>query len=103
MTTRFKVIYFKAHPKYDAIDHNYDIAVAKIRGNFFSNPNLKAVKLPEPCSKECCEVCPGTVVKVAGYGLTEKYTSSDYLLKIEQTIGSKDTCEEMWESKIHAA
>lgn len=48
---------------------DYDVAVIRVDDGFPLEgfPNVSPTVLPAPCSTECCDVCPGTEIRVAGW------------------------------------
>lgn len=66
---------YHLHPQYRRIQlttgqiiWDYDVAVMRVAGNLLQGfPNIEPSILPTSCDQNCCGVCVGTEVKLAGW------------------------------------
>ena len=83
------------HPNFGTNVLDFDVAILEAEEPFDS-PIIVPASLPEPCFEECCDTCPSTIVRVAGWGFTENEIIPDELLQIKQSIMDSTECENFW-------
>lgn len=106
--TLFFVDAYTNHPLYRRIGlgtgqriWDYDVSVIQISATTpLEGTFIRPTVLPPPCVDECCGVCEGTVITLAGWGRTHLGTIPINLQMLNQTIVNHADCGPFWENQI---
>lgn len=98
----FPVIKYTLHPKYDIITWDYDVMILEVLRAFENFPFVQPVPLSKLCLTECCDVCPPTTIRAAGWGIYNMETGQlpTLLQEITQNIMSNEECNLQWDKEI---
>ncbi|NXW11611.1 GRAK protein, partial [Fregetta grallaria] len=85
----FKVMYYFPNPQFCSSSKENDIMLLKLNGIAKLNKYVQLLPLPDSCE----DIKPGTMCKVAGWGVTSSGKPSKYLQKTTLKIVGRKSCE----------
>ncbi|NWH46990.1 GRAA protein, partial [Fregata magnificens] len=85
----FKVMQYFPNPQFDRSSRENDIMLLKLHGTAKLNKYVQLLPLPDSCE----DIKPGTMCKVAGWGVTSSGKPSKYLQQTTLKIVDRKSCE----------
>ncbi|XP_050768740.1 granzyme A-like [Gymnogyps californianus] len=85
----FKVMHYFPNPQFDRSSKENDIMLLKLNGIAKLNKFVQLLPLPDSCE----DIEPGTMCKVAGWGVTSSGKPSKYLRKTTLKIVGRKSCQ----------
>ncbi|NXY44795.1 GRAK protein, partial [Ceuthmochares aereus] len=92
----FKVMHYFPHPQFGSSSKENDIMLLKLNGIAKLNKYVQLLPLPDSCE----DIKPGTICKVAGWGVTSSGKPSKYLRETTLKTVSRKRCEKKYENSI---
>ncbi|KAM9214084.1 granzyme A-like [Leptosomus discolor] len=92
----FKVMHYFPNPQFGRSSKENDIMLLKLNGIAKLNKYVQLLPLPDSCE----DIKPGTMCKVAGWGVTSSGRPSKYLRKTTLKIVGRKSCERKYRNYI---